>query len=98
MRAIKSRDRKVFGEIQDFFRELKKSADLGVSMHSEWEGCRRAHVCNDRFRVIWRDLAQVEDYAGAPGDAVVAVEVLRVGPKVLPGGGTIYQQPNPAAG
>ena len=63
-------------------------------MHGEWEGCRRAHVCDDRFRVIWRDLPEIDDYEGSEGDTVVPVKVLRVGPKVQVGG-TIYEQPLP---
>jgi len=74
---------------------LAKRVGLGVPLHSEWEGCRRAHVCNDRYRVIWKELPEIEDYEGGEGDTVVPVQVLRVGPKVLLGGGTIYQQPNP---
>jgi hypothetical protein len=79
---IKSQDRKIYGEIQNFLRELEKRADLGVSLHGDWEGCRRAHVCDDRYRVIWRDLPEIEDYEGAAGDMVIPVQVLRVGPKV----------------
>lgn len=95
MDRIKRQDRKAHGEIQKFFRELERISGLGVEMRGEWEGCRRAHVCDDRYRVIWRDLPETEDYAGGPGDTVVPVVVLRVGPKVLPSGETIYQQPRP---
>ncbi|MGH8920654.1 MAG: hypothetical protein ACRD0H_20360, partial [Actinomycetes bacterium] len=42
---IKSQDRKIYGEIQKFLRELGKRADLGVPLHGEWEGCQGAHVC-----------------------------------------------------
>jgi hypothetical protein len=95
MARIRRQDRKAHGEIQKFFRELEKTRDLGIEMHGEWEGCRRAHVCDDRYRVIWRDLPETEDYAGDADDTVVPVVVLRVGPKVLPSGETIYQQPRP---
>lgn len=44
----------------------------------------------------WRDLPETDDNAGGADDTVVPVEVLRVGSKMLPGGETIYQQPNPA--
>jgi hypothetical protein len=94
MARIKSHDRKLYGEIQKFFKELERSADLGVPMHGEWEGCRRAHVCNDRYRVIWQELPEVEDHSGAEDDTVVSIEILRVGPKVQLRG-TIYEQPRP---
>jgi hypothetical protein len=32
---IKSQDRKTYGEIQNFSRELEKRADLGVPLHGE---------------------------------------------------------------
>jgi len=89
---IKSRDRKRYGEIQRFLRELEGHADLGIPLRGEWEGCRRAHVCDDRYRVIWRELPEVEDYEGASGDTVIPVQVLRIGPKVMLAG-TIYEQP-----
>lgn len=94
MARIKSRDRKLHGEIEKFLKELEKSAHLGVPLHGEWDGYRRAHVCNDRYRVIWRDLPEIENYAGAEGDTVIPVQVLRVGPKVMLAG-TIYEQPRP---
>ena len=95
MDRIKSQDRKRYGEIQKFLSEqLAKRADVGVPLHGEWEGCRRAHVCDDLFRVIWRDLPEIEDYEGKPDNTVVPVQVLRVGPKVQLEG-TIYEQPNP---
>lgn len=97
MARIKSRDRKRYGEVQRFLRQLADHTDLGVPLHGEWEGCRRAHVCDDQYRVIWRDLAEVEDYAGKDGDTVVPVQVLRVGPKVMLSG-TIYEQPRPPDG
>jgi hypothetical protein len=96
MDRIKRRDRKIYGEIQKFFRdELEKKADLGIALHGELEGWRRAHICDDRYRVIWRDLPEIEDYTGASGDKVVPVQVARVGPKTPAGGGTIYEQPIP---
>jgi hypothetical protein len=97
MDRVKRVDRKAYGEIQKFFRDLEKTGDLGTRMHAEWEGCSRAHVCNDLYRVIWQDLPEVEDYAGAAGDTVVPVVILRVGPKMLPTGETIYHQPRPGA-
>jgi hypothetical protein len=95
MKRLKARDRKLFGEIQKFFELLENRADLGVPMHGEWEGCRRAHACDDKYRVIWRDLPEIADYSGEADETVVPVEVLRVGPKVALSGGTIYEQPNP---
>lgn len=90
MDRIKSQNRKIYGQIQNFLRELENRSDLGVPLHGEWEGCRRAHICDDRYRVIWRDLPEIEDYEGAKGDVVVPVQVLRVGPKVqLLGGGAV---------
>jgi hypothetical protein len=97
MDRIKRQDRKAHREIQKFFRELEKPSGVGIEMRGEWEGCRRAHVCEDRYRVIWRDLPETEDYAGDADDTVVPVIVLRVGPKLLPSGETIYQQPRPGA-
>ena len=94
MDRIKRQDRKAHREIQKFFRELEKASGLGIEMRGEWEGCRRAHVCEDRYRVIWRDLPET---AGDAADTVVPVIVLRVGPKLLPSGETIYQQPRPRA-
>ena len=95
MGRIRRQDRQASGEIQKFFRELEKTSGLGVEMRGEWAGCRRAHVCHDRYRVIWQDLPETEDYAGDADDTVVRVVVLRVGPKVLSSGETIYQQPRP---
>jgi hypothetical protein len=98
MADIQRRDRKAYGEIQKFFRDqLERTGDLGVKMRGEWEGCRRAHVYGDRYRIIWRELPETEDYAGGPDDKIIPVQVLRAGPKTLPSGETIYQQPNPAA-
>ena len=96
MDRIKSQNRRIYGQIQDFLRdELAKRSDLGVPMRGQWEGCRRAHVCDDRYRVIWRDLPEIEDYEGTEGDLVVPVQILRVGPKAQLTGGTIYEQPSP---
>jgi hypothetical protein len=97
MDGIRRLDRKAYGEIQKFFMELEKTADLGSAMHAEWEGCRRAHVLNDLYRVIWQDMPEIEDYEGGADDTVVPVVVLRVGSKAPPGGGTIYQEPRPSA-
>jgi hypothetical protein len=93
MALIKRRNRKAYGEIQKFFRELEKSDKLGYPLHGEWAGCRAAHVYNDHYRVIWQELPEIEDYTGAEDDRVVPVEVVRVGLKTLTGGGTIYEQP-----
>jgi hypothetical protein len=41
---IKSQNRKIYGQIQNFLRELESRSNLGVPLHGEWEGCRRAHV------------------------------------------------------
>ena len=97
MDGIKRQDRKAHSEIQKFFRKLEKTSGLGIEMRGEWEGCRRAHIYDDRYRVIWQDLPETEDHAGGVGDTVVPVVVLRVGPKLLPGGQTIYELPRPAA-
>ena len=94
MAFIKRQDRKAYGEIQKFFREqLEKSSDLGDPLRGEWSGYRSIHVYMDRYRVIWRDLPEIEDYAGAEGDTVVPVEVVRVGLKNPVDGGTIYEKP-----
>jgi hypothetical protein len=71
MDGIRRLDRKAYGEIQKFFMELEKTADLGSAMHAEWEGCRRAHVLNDLYRVIWQDMPEIEDYEGGADDTVV---------------------------
>ncbi len=92
MDRIRRRDRKAYGEIQKFFRELEASNGLGYPLRGEWEGCQAVHVCSDRYRVIWRDLPEAEDYSGAEDDTVVAVQVLRVGLKTPTRGTTIYQQ------
>jgi hypothetical protein len=93
MDLIKRQDRKAYGEIQKFFRELEQSDDLGYRLHGEWAGRRAAHVYNDRYRVIWQELPEIEDYTGAEDDKVVPVQVVRVGLKTPTGGGTIYEQP-----
>lgn len=93
MDLVKRQDRKAYGEIQKFFRELEKSDDLGYRLHGEWAGRRAAHVYNDRYRVIWQELPEIEDYTGAEDDKVVPVQVVRVGLKTPTGGGTIYEQP-----
>jgi hypothetical protein len=93
MDLIKRQDHKAYGEIQKFFRELEKSDDLGYPLHGEWAGRRAAHVYNDRYRVIWQELPEIEDYTGAEDDKVVPVQVVRVGLKTATGGGTIYEQP-----
>jgi hypothetical protein len=92
---IKRQDRKAYGEIQKFFRELEKSDKLGYGygLRGEWAGRRAAHVYNDRYRVIWQELPEIEDYTGAAEDTVVPVQVVRVGLKTPNGGGTIYEQP-----
>jgi hypothetical protein len=88
MDLIKRQDRKAYGEIQKFFRELEKSDNLGYGLHGEWAGRRAAHVYNDRYRVIWQELPEIEDYTGAADDTVVPVQVVRVGLKTPNGGGT----------
>jgi hypothetical protein len=94
MALIKRQDRKAYGVIQNFFRDdLAKSGDLGYPLHAEWSGYRAVHIYSDRYRIVWRDLAEIEDYAGAEGDMVVPIEVVRVGLKNPDGGSTIYDQP-----
>jgi hypothetical protein len=94
MARLKQQDRRAYGEIQKFFKEqLETSDDLGYSLHGEWEGYRAVHVYNDRYRVIWRELPEIEDYTGAEDDIVVSVEVVRVGLKKPLRGGTVYERP-----
>ena len=94
MAGLKRQDRKAFGEIQKFFIEqLATHDDLGYPLRSEWEGYRAIHVYNDRYRVIWREMPEVEDYAGAEDDTVVAAEVVGVGLKKLLSGGSVYERP-----
>jgi hypothetical protein len=45
--------------------------------------------------VIWEILPAIEDYEGDPGDEVVPVAILRVGPKTDERGHTIYESPRP---
>jgi len=45
--------------------------------------------------VIWEILPPIEDYEGDPGDEVVPVVILRVGPKTDVQGHTIYESPRP---
>jgi hypothetical protein len=67
MAGIQRRDRKAYGEIQKFFRDqLERTGDLGVEMRGEWEGCRRAHVYGDQYRVIWRELPRQRTMPEAP--------------------------------
>jgi hypothetical protein len=82
MASLKQQDRKAYGEIQKFFREqLETNAGLGYPLRGEWSGYRAIHVYNDLYRVIWRDLPEIEDYSGGEDDTVVSVEVVRVGLK-----------------
>lgn len=94
MAGLKQQDRKAYGEIQKFFKEqLATSEGLGYPLRGEWEGSRAIHVYNDRYRVIWREMPEIEDYAGAEDDTVVPVEVLRVGLKKPLNGGSVYERP-----
>jgi hypothetical protein len=93
MGRLKQRDRKVYGEIQKFFRRLEADAGLGYDLRGEWEGWRAIHLCSDRYRVIWQDRPEIDDFEGADGDTVVPVVVIRVGPKNQPAGGTVYDAP-----
>jgi hypothetical protein len=94
MALVKQQDRKAYSEIQKFFRdELETSSDVGYSLRGEWSGYRAVHIYKDRYRIIWRDLPEIEDYTGAEGDVVVPVEVVRVGLKNPVGGSTIYEKP-----
>ena len=94
MASLKQQDRRAYGEIQKFFRErLETNADLGHPLRGEWSGYRAIHVYNDRYRVIWRDLPEIEDYSGDEDDTVIPVEVVRVGLKSPIGGSTIYERP-----
>jgi hypothetical protein len=94
MAHIKQQDLKAYGEIQKFFRDrLETTSDLGYPLRGEWSGYRAVHIYRDQYRVIWRDLPEIEDYAGAEDDTVVPVEVVRVGLKNPVGGSTIYDRP-----
>ena len=94
MAGLKQQDRKAYGEIQKFFKEqLATHDDLGYPLRGEWESSRAIHVYNDRYRVIWREMPEIEDYTGAEDDTVVPVEVLRVGLKKPLSGGSVYERP-----
>ena len=95
MARLKQQDRKAYGEIQKFFKEqLATNEGLGYPLHGEWEGSRAIHVHNDRCRIIWREMPEIEDYAGAEDDTVVPVEVLRVGLKKPLSVGSVYERPS----
>jgi hypothetical protein len=70
---------------------------MGYPLEGEWEGCYAVHTGRDRYRVIWEILPAIEDYTGEPGDEVVPIVILRVGPKTDTQGRTIYGEPRPAA-
>jgi hypothetical protein len=94
MARLKQQDRKAYGEIQKFFKEQLATSDvLGYPLHGEWEGSRAVHVYNDRYRVIWRERPEVEDFAGCEDDTVIPVEVVRVGLKKPLSGVTVYERP-----
>jgi hypothetical protein len=94
MAGLKRQDRKLYGEIQKFFvEELATRDDLGYPLHGEWEGYQAIHVYNDRYRVIWHEMPEIEDYVGAEDDTVVVAEVVRVGLKRPPSGGSVYERP-----
>ncbi len=42
-------------------------------------------------------MPSIEDYEGDPGDELVQVVILRVGPKTDEHGHTIYESPRPSA-
>ena len=94
MALIKQQDRKAYGEIQDFFRDrLAISSDLGYPLRGEWSGYQAIHIYRDRYRIIWQDLPEIEDYENGEDDTIVPVEVVRVGLKNPVGGSTIYERP-----
>jgi hypothetical protein len=53
------------------------------------------HAGADKYRVIWEIMPPIEDYERAPGDQVVPIAILRVGPKTDAQGRTIYEEPRP---
>jgi hypothetical protein len=78
------------------FDSLERTPDLGYPLEGEWEGCFAVHCGRDRYRVIWEILPAEEDYEGDPGDEVIPVVILRVGPKTDTQGHTIYEDPRPS--
>lgn len=99
MRRLRRQDPKTHREIQGpggLFDNLESTPDLGYALEGEWEGCYAVHIGRDRYRVIWELLPPVEDYEGDPGDEVVPVVILRVGPKTDEQGHTIYESPRPS--
>ena len=83
MAGLKQQDRKACGGIQKFFSDqLAATEDLGYPLRGEWEGSRAIHVYNDRYRVIWREMPETEDYTGA-----------EVGLKKPLSGGRVYERP-----
>jgi hypothetical protein len=95
MADLKAKQRRIYAQVQQFFKDLEKSGELGYALRDEFEGFRAAHICNDRYRVVWRDQPEIEDYTGREGDTVIPVEVVLVGPKNT-SSGTIYERGNPA--
>lgn len=98
LKALKARDPKTWRQIEGsggLFDQLEKSPDFGYALDGEWEGCYAVHVGRDRYRVIWEPMEPIEDYAGDPGDELIVVAILRVGPKTDPWGHTIYEAPRP---
>jgi hypothetical protein len=78
------------------FDQLEKSPDLGYPLSGEWQGCYAVNIGQDRYRVIWEVMEPMEDYESDPGDEVIPVVILRVGPKTdARTGRTIYESPRP---
>ena len=100
LRRLYRHDRKTYRQIQGpggLFDTLEKTPDLGYPLEGEWEGCFAVHCGRDRYRVIWELLPAEEDYEGDPGDELIQVVILRVGPKTDAQGHTIYESPRPSA-
>jgi mRNA-degrading endonuclease RelE of RelBE toxin-antitoxin system len=93
---IRRRDSKAHRAITDYIdKYLAEHAELGIPLRGAWEGYRRVHVYNDKYRIIWRDLEPIDDYAGNEGDTIIPVLLVAVGLKNPTTGGTIYDQGPP---
>jgi hypothetical protein len=57
--------------------------NIGIPLRGQWAGARRVHFANDKYRLIWK-----------PIDDLEMVQVLLVGPK-QDAHGTIYDRPRP---
>ena len=51
--SLKSTLNSCFHELTRFMDSLRDNPIVGEPMTGEWAGYRRAHVCRDRYRIVW---------------------------------------------